>query len=249
MHEKSNIAKSKSFAYFVKGKSNESAYSAALNRVNNYPSHQNWLWLYSGNESGGLGCTHLLNAIDNELLYLHPKLNIKRLPAHSFSVEFENASKVSRVNSLLSSYCRYDCLLIDDMQYWMYYRKENRTYSDHLFSVLEPFKMMSKLVVFTANSEWNNLPETKTSSLLSGIEEVKVTQPDVSLKSKLVKYFSVRQGHNFNDEIVSFICLRNHGNIRELEGDINTIILYAKLDKWEITLDSIKTFYSQFNSS
>ena len=104
---------------------------------------------------------------------------------------------------------------------------------------------MNKLVVFTSDREWSDLPETKISSLICGIKQVKIALPDIILKSKLIEHFAAQNRYSLKEIIASHICMQKHSNIRELEGEIYKITLLAELYEQELTLDFVKNFYIQ----
>ena len=241
--EGTNIRKSSTFKNFIVGESNREAYRAALYCANNFPKKADWLWIYSYT---GLGNTHLMNAIANELFESQQNLNIKQIHIERFVNEVME-SRIKGVTSLLiKDYCELDCLFLDGMT--MYHSGMSNGVAlseEYLYNILLALRDRGKLVVFTADKAWHELSLSKMNRLfsLSNCKMVSITRPDLALKKELVKHFSFQKGFNFEDEIMTFIASQEAGNIREIEGMVNRIFYQAKFSKKKLTLSLVQEFY------
>lgn len=112
--EQRKISEDRTFDNFMIGESNNGAYQAALHCVTQFGKKNNWLWIYSEN---GLGGTHLLHAIGNQLLEQQPNIRIKHIHTQSLVTSYRQASSQNELTKFEESYRELNCLLLDDMQY------------------------------------------------------------------------------------------------------------------------------------
>ena len=241
--EGTNIRKNSTFKSFIVGESNRVAYRAALYCANNFPKKADWLWIYSYT---GLGNTHLMNAIGNELFESQQNLNIKQIHIECFVNEVMESRIKGEISLLIKDYCDLDCLLLDGMTMYLSGMSNGVAVSvDFLYNILLALRDRDKLVVFTADKAWHELSLSKMNRLfsLSNCKVVSITRPDLALKKELVKHFSFQRGFNFEDEIMTFIASQEALNIREIEAIMNRIFYEAKFSKKKLILSFVKAFY------
>lgn len=238
--EKRNIREGKTFDNFIVGESNEEAYQAALHCVTQLDNQHNWLWLYSDT---GLGGTHLLNSIENQLLEQQPNIRIKHIHTERFVTSYRQEISQNELTKFKESYRELDCLLLDDMQYLLGFGYEHIDAQAELNGILSTLLLRETLVVFTADRSINDLPESNIKILLNQCKQVTISQPEITLKRQLAKHFSLQRGYELPNEIVSFISQQEAGNIRGLANQVNSLCHEIENTEKALSLTFLKEFY------
>jgi chromosomal replication initiator protein len=237
---KINIKESLSFDNFMVGESNREAYQAAFNCVTQVDNQHNWLWIYTDT---GLGGTHLLHAIGNELLEQQPNIRVKQIHTERFVLSYRQVSSQNELAKLKESYRELDCLLLDGMQYLTHFGYEHNDIQSELINILSTLNLGRKLVVFIADRPINELPESNIKHLLSRCKQTTVSQPEITLKKQLTKHFALQQGYELSDEIISFISKQYACNIRTIEGLVISMLAKIKSTEEVLSLSFVKDFY------
>jgi chromosomal replication initiator protein len=228
------------FNNFMVGESNKEAYQAAFDCAIQFSKQNNWLWIYSEN---GLGGTHLLNAIGNQLLGLQPNIRIKKIQTESFVTSYLQARSQTELTKFEESYRELDCLLLDDIQYLLCFGYEHTDIQSEFNNILSTLILGRKLVVFTADRPINELPESNIKLLLNQCKQVTISQPEITLKRQLAKHFAFKRCYELPDEIVSFISQQEAGNIRELANQVNSLCHEIENTGEALSLIFLKEFY------
>jgi chromosomal replication initiator protein len=238
--EQTNLRVQLSFNNFIVGESNKKAYQEALSCTTRFDHENKWLWIYSGT---GLGNTHLLHAIGNKLFEQQPNLRIKHIHIERFYFELKQSREKGNLAQLVAYYRELDCLLIDGMTLLMPRIGWTNCLKEELYVILSTLKERQKLVVFTADSTWHRLPRSKIKRLLNRCQAVNILLPDITLKTQLAKHFTLQDGYELSDKLISFISHQKADNIREIKGQINRMIAMARYEGVTLNQSFVKKFY------
>ena len=246
--DKLNIIPSLTFSNFVIGESNRMAYSMAV-QVSETPGSPvlNPLFIYG---KSGLGKTHLLRAIQNDVLKTHPELNVLYIDTNDLVNEYTQAAaqhnryKDSFYN-FRKKYEKIDVLLIDDIQFL----QGKKQTLDNVFQILNSLTTNGKQIVLSADRAPKiiDIDERYTSRFLSG-GTCDIHPPEIETKVAIIKSFIdeyKQQSPNSTiyipDEIINFIAEYSGSNIRELKGAITMIIYKFSFEDQEIDYEELKT--------
>ena len=230
-HIASNLNKQYVFNNFIEGSNNEFAKNAALTialdaKGNNY----NPLIIYGG---VGLGKTHLMHAIGNEVLNKNPNYMVTVVTSEKFTLDFVNSLRKNRTIEFAQQYRSSDVLLIDDIQF---FRGKEQTQEQffHTFNVLH---QSGKQIVMTADKypgEMKGLQSRLLSRFQSGLS-VDIQPPNFELRVAILLDKAEQNGISLDYNIIEFIARHIKDNIRDLEGTI--IRLLAKSSLLNIEID------------
>ena len=230
-HIASNLNKQYVFNNFIEGSNNEFAKNAALAiasdaKGNNY----NPLIIYGG---VGLGKTHLMHAIGNEVLNKNPNYMVTVVTSEKFTLDFVNSLRKNRTIEFAQQYRSSDVLLIDDIQF---FRGKEQTQEQffHTFNVLH---QAGKQIVMTADKypgEMKGLQSRLLSRFQSGLS-VDIQPPNFELRVAILLDKAEQNGISLDYNIIEFIARHIKDNIRDLEGTI--IRLLAKSSLLNIEID------------
>ena len=224
-----------SFDSFVIGKSNELPHAIFKNIaqcvVENKLSDYNPLFLHGG---VGLGKTHLMHAICNEILQKRSDAKILYTTSEQFTIDLVNAIKDDKTQDFRDKYRTVDILLVDDIQFIG--GKENT--QEEFFHTFNALFQEDKHIVITSDrppKELYTLTERlRTRFESSGIYEI--NSPDYETRIAILKKKADRIGVEVSEEIFAYLAEQITSNIRELEGTIKMLKSYHNLMNREITL-------------
>lgn len=233
-HKKSASYINASFIFdsFVVGPSNSLAYAAAQAVTEKPGFVYNPLFMYG---ESGLGKTHLLHAIGNQVKKSNQQASVLYQTADRFVNEFINAIRFDKVHAFQVKYQRVDVLLIDDIQF-ISNKEQTQEAFFHIFNTLYE---AGKQIVFSSDTypqDMHGIAERLRSRLAAGlIADIHV--PSLETKIAILKRKAERSNEVLNDEVAFFIASRAVTNIRELEGCLIRVIAFASLTKQPVTLD------------
>jgi chromosomal replication initiator protein len=229
------VNKSYIFDTFVVGPSNSLAYAAAQAVTEKPGRLYNPLFFYGGS---GLGKTHLLHAIGNEIKRRFEKAEVLYQTADRFVNEFINAIRFDKVHKFQMKYKSVDVLLIDDIQF-ISNKEQTQEAFFHIFNTLHD---MHKQIVFSSDTVPNDiqgLAERLRSRLAWGlVADIRV--PTLETKMAILKKKAELNNETLSDEVAEYIAGRVVSNIRELEGSLVRIMAFASLTNQPVTLDLVK---------
>jgi chromosomal replication initiator protein len=212
------------FKTFVVGKSNEFAWAAAKAVAEN-PSHSyNPLFLYGG---VGLGKTHLLHAIGQEIARSRPHLRVLYLAAEPFVNELINSIRFDRMPAFRERYRTIDVLMIDDVQF---IANKERT-QEEFFHTFNTLYTSQKQIILSSDSSPRNIP-TLEERLRSRFEWgliADIQPPDLETKVAILQRKAYQEEVTLPDEVAEFIAQQVRSNIRELEGLLNRVLAFSSL--------------------
>ena len=229
---KSNLNRDMTFESFVEGKSNQLA-KAACHSVINEPGVFNPLYIYGG---VGLGKTHLLHSIGNELV----KKNRKVVYLHSekFVQNMVTALRNNQLEEFKKFYRNLDVLLLDDIQFFAGKEKSQEEFF-HTFNALFEYKKQVVLTCDKYPKEINGLEDRIKSRLVWGLN-VSIDPPDLETRVAILQAKAIALGTPINTEVAFFLAKNINSNVRELEGNLRRVIATAKFRQCDIDLEFTK---------
>ena len=223
------------FDNFVVGPSNSLAAAAAKAVTENPGRLYNPLFIYGGS---GLGKTHLLHAIGNEMKLRRGDLLILYQTADRFVNEFINAIRFDRVHKFQAKYKTIDVLLIDDIQF-LSNKEQTQEAFFHIFNLLYD---SHKQIVFTSDSMpkgISGLAERLRSRFEWGLV-ADIHMPTVETKVAILKKKAELNNDIISDEVAYFIGSQVVCSIRELEGALIRVCAFAHLMDQNLSLELAK---------
>jgi chromosomal replication initiator protein len=233
------INRAYSFDTFIVGPSNSLSYAAAHAITEKPGSLYNPLFIYGGS---GLGKTHLLHAIGNEMKMKHASAVVLYQPADRFVSEFIHAIRFDKVHKFQSKYQSVDVLLIDDIQF-ISNKEQTQEAFFHIFNTLYN---AHKQIVFSSDvvpHDMNGIAERLRSRLACGLV-TDIHMPRLETKIAILKKKAELSNSDLSDEIAQFIASRAVANIRELEGALIRVLAFASLMHQPVTLELAKRVLS-----
>jgi chromosomal replication initiator protein len=212
------------FDNFVVGSNNELAFAAAQGIVNDTETKVNPLFIYGG---VGLGKTHLLQAIGNELVKRHKALKkIKYITSEQFTTELVNSFKNHTIEDFKVKFRELDCLILDDVHF-LSGKTKSQEELFHTFNILYD---LSKQIVFSSDRPPGVIPdiEQRLRSRFEGGLVVDITPPDYETRLAILKIKCQEKNYFLDEQILALIANKITRNIRELEGALNLIIFVMK---------------------
>ncbi|MFH0840972.1 MAG: chromosomal replication initiator protein DnaA, partial [bacterium] len=221
------------FSSFIMGKNSELAH-AACQAVATNPGHAyNPLVIYGG---VGLGKTHLLHAIGNELLKKTSK--ILYVTSEKFSNEYINEVRSGRAKFLKDKYRNVDLLLIDDIQFMG--GKEGT--QEEFFHTFNELHQANKQIVVTSDRPLKSIPALEK-RLLSRLEwgmVADITQPDLETRIAILQNKCQEKSYPLPDRILQYVAENITNNVRELEGILIKLVTYHEFNNLTPTLETTK---------
>jgi chromosomal replication initiator protein len=231
----SNLNVNFTFDNFVEGKSNQLAKAACQQVAENPAIAYNPLFLYGG---VGLGKTHLMHAIGNQIMKDNPKAKVLYLHSERFVADMVKALQTNSMNEFKRYYRNVDALLIDDIQF---FAGKDRTQEEffHTFNALLESQQQVILTCDRYPKEINGVEERLKSRFGWGLT-VAVEPPELETRVAILMSKAEQTNINLPYEVAFFVAKRIRSNVRELEGALKRIIANAHFTGKAITLDFVK---------
>lgn len=211
------------FDNFIVGSSNDLAYSASQAVASNPGLKYNPIYFYGG---VGLGKTHLMQAIGNEILKNNPEARVLYVSSETFVNEFLDYIRFKK-KGFSDKYRNVDVLIVDDMQFIANKEKTQEEFF-HTFNFLH---QNNKQIIISSDKPPKSIP-TLTERLRSRFEmgmSIDITMPDFETRCAIINAKAGLSGITLNSETVEFLANNIKTNIRELEGALNQLLAYAEL--------------------
>lgn len=232
------------FENFVVGSSSELAYAAAKAVSQRPGDAYNPLFIYGG---VGLGKTHLLQAIGNEIKKNNPNVSILYVSAEKFSNDFIQSVKDGTAKDFQNHYRNIDLLLIDDIQF---IAGKDRT-QESFFHTFNELHQQNKQIILTSDRPPKAIPtlEDRLKSRFEWGMIADIVMPDFETRVAILQKKCAEKNFITNDKILYTIAASIQSNIRELEGSLNKIIAYHQLKNLEPSVESVKSLLSSIESA
>lgn len=227
------------FDTFVVGKTSELAYAAAQAVVNRPGVSYNPLFIYGG---VGLGKTHLLQAIGNELRRKKPDISIMYVSAEKFSNDFITSVKEGTAKQFQDKYRHIDLLLIDDIQF---IAGKDRT-QESFFHTFNELHQQNKQVVLTSDRPPKAIPalEDRLKSRFGWGMIADISAPDFETRTAILEKKCAEKHYNIDVNALQTIASLVQSNIRELEGALNKVMVFHEMKNLTPTVESVKSLLS-----
>ncbi len=225
------------FDRFIVGPSNQFAHAASTAVARKPGEAYNPLFIYGG---VGLGKTHLINAIGNEVLKSTSNMaRICCISAEHFTNQVINSIRSNKMEEFRNRY-RFGCdvLLIDDIQF-IAGKESTQEEFFHTFNTLYESKKQIVLTSDTSPKDMSYLEERLRSRFEWGLL-TDIQPPETETRIAIIKNKAESEGVVLPNEVGLYIAKNTTSNIRELEGALTNIIAHAKLLNTEISLDLAK---------
>ncbi len=223
------------FGTFVVGNSNQLAYAASKSIAENPSGSFNPLFIYGG---AGLGKTHLIQAIGQQIREARPRTKVAYMSADTFVTELITSIRYDRMQSFRDRYRSVDALLLDDIQF---IAGKERT-QEEFFHTFNALYEAQKQIVFTSDRPPKEIP-TLEERLRSRFEwglTADIQPPDLETKVAILRKKAEEKSIELPQEVALFVAERVRSNVRELEGHLNKIAVFASLAGKKITIDLTK---------
>jgi len=231
-----NLNPKYNFNSFIVGPFNELAYAVAQAIITNPGQNYNPFFIYGGT---GLGKTHMIQAIGNTIKIKHPQKKVYYVSLERFAIDYINSIQNKNPNSFKEKYRKYDVIIMDDIQF---ISGKDKT-QEELFHLFNTLYESNKQIIFSSDKHPNfiqGLEERLQSRFASGMT-VQIVEPDYESRVAIIKAKFESTNCIIKPEIVSSLAEALEGNIRELEGSLNTIICQSQLKNRSLTLAEVKT--------
>lgn len=228
------------FDSFVVGSSNELAYAASSAVTREVGKKYNPLFVYG---STGLGKTHLIQAIGNEVVKKHKKrVKVKYVPSERFVNDVVWAIRSRRMDDIKSKYRNIDVLIIDDIQFIGGKERSEEEFF-HTFNILY---QNNKQIIISSDRPPAAIPtlEERLRSRFEGGMIVDITYPDYEMKIAIIKNKLQEKGFTFSDDVCNLIASKIQRNVREIEGVLNKLYFYKELKSTDIDLKTAEDIIS-----
>ena len=224
------------FENFIKGEGNQLA-RAAAGAISDNPGGTSFnpFFVYGG---VGLGKTHLVQAIGNEILKKFSDKKVIYLSSDIFTVEFVEAIQSNRANEFSSFYRSMDVLIIDDIQF-LSGKEKTQDLFFHIFNTLHQSRKQIILTSDKPPKDLKGLDERLISRFQWGLT-ADIQPPELETRLAILKKKTETYGMEISNEILDYIASNITSNIRELEGCLIKILANASLGSKEISFELAK---------
>ncbi|NTW61153.1 chromosomal replication initiator protein DnaA [Candidatus Saccharibacteria bacterium] len=212
------------FDNFIVGSSNDLAYTASRAVASSPGVKYNPVYFYGG---VGLGKTHLMQAIGNEILQKDPKARVLYLSSQTFVNEFMDHIRFKKKDTFSDKYRNVDVLIIDDMQFIAGKEKTQ----EEFFHTFNHLHQNNKQIIISSDKPPKSIP-TLTERLRSRFEmgmTIDIQMPDFETRCAIVSIKASQSGITLKQDTVEYLATNIKTNIRELEGALNRLLAYAEM--------------------
>ncbi|MFZ1801406.1 MAG: chromosomal replication initiator protein DnaA [Candidatus Saccharimonas aalborgensis] len=211
------------FDTFIVGSSNDLAYTACQAVAANPGTKYNPLFIYGG---VGLGKTHLLQAVGNEIVKNKSSTRVVYISSETFVKEFLESIRFKKAG-FSDKYRNVDVLIVDDMQFIAGKEKTQEEFF-HTFNALH---QSNKQIIIGSDKPPRSIP-TLTERLRSRFEwgmAIDIQMPDFETRCAIVETKASAAGIVLERETIEYLAKNIKTNIRELEGALNQLLAYAEM--------------------
>ena len=211
------------FDNFIVGSSNDLAYTASRAVAENPGVKYNPIYLYGG---VGLGKTHLMQAIGNEIIKKDPKTRVLYISSETFVKEFLDHIRFKK-KGFSDKYRNVDVLIVDDMQFIAGKEKTQ----EEFFHTFNHLHQNNKQIIISSDKPPKSIP-TLTERLRSRFEmgmAIDIQMPDFETRCAILNIKASLSGITLKQETIEYLATNIKTNIRELEGALNQLLAYAEM--------------------
>jgi chromosomal replication initiator protein len=224
-----------SFENFVKGKNNEFATAAAFSISNKPGSQYNPLLIYGG---VGLGKTHLVQAIGNQIRSNDNRSNVMYTSGPEFTTSFVQSIRTNKTHEFEKFYKSLEILIVDDIQFL----QGKSSTQEIFFQIFNSLYQLKKQIVLSCDKPPHQL-EALEDRLITRFQwglTVDIQPPDLETRIAILMKKCEMENVAIDYEILEFIALNIKDNIRSLEGCLKNIIFESEMYRMPFTIDMAK---------
>lgn len=238
-HE-TNLNNRYTFENFIVAENNELAKAACFAVSQNLGMAYNPLFIYGG---VGLGKTHLLQSIGNEVMKNSPEKRIKYINSERFTTELVDSIKNQKIDKFKEYYQQMDLLIIDDIQF-LSGREKTQNEFFHIFNALY---QLNKQIVISSDRPPKAIPtlEERLRSRFEGGMITDISRPNVETRIAILEAKITEKGFHIDTPSIRYIAENISQNIRELEGALNRVIAFCEFHKIPPTIENTEKILSQ----
>ncbi|GFH40491.1 chromosomal replication initiator protein DnaA [Pseudolactococcus insecticola] len=228
------------FSNFVQGDGNRMTLGAAIAVANDPGGMYNPLFIYGG---PGLGKTHLMNAIGNEILSTNPNARVKYVSSENFVNDYVQSSRKNQMQEFTDEYRTLDLLLLDDIQFFA--NKEGTI--NEFFQTFNTLHDKGAQIVISSDRpplELNEFQERLTSRFGWGLT-TDITAPNYEDRMAILLNKVDEMAIKVPSETLSYIASRIDSNVRDLEGALKNLKFYA--DTYHVETINVDTAAKALN--
>jgi len=240
INKETNLNPRYTFNNFVVGSFNELAHAAALAVADNPGFTYNPLFVYGGT---GLGKTHLIQAIGNKINDESKKKKVKYISSEKFVSAIVSAIRTNSMESFKASLSPIDVLILDDIQFIAGKNKSQ----EEFFHVFNSLYEKNKQIVLSSDRPPNAIAELedRLRSRFEGGMIADVSLPDYETRLVILKTKLQEKNMDLPEDVLDYIAANVKKNIRELEGALNKILIYNKINR-ELNIEIVKKLLKGF---
>ena len=235
LDEQMVISPDYTFDSFVIGPGNRLAHAAAGAVVQNPGRAYNPFFVHGG---VGLGKTHLLQSICQELLRKNPQMRLCYISCNTFMDLFHESVKAGRMPDFRNRFRTCDCLVIDDIHFLS---KHEQT-QEEFFHTFNALSQLGRQIVLSSDAQPDEIPSLErrlTSRFLAGLV-ARIDRPTFETRVAIVKAKAALHQLALPDDVPAYVAAKIDSNIRELEGALTRIRGLAMANRAPITLELAK---------
>jgi len=240
INKETNLNPRYTFDNFVVGSFNELAHAAALAVADNPGFTYNPLFIYGGT---GLGKTHLIQSIGNKIGERSKKEKVRYISSEKFVSAIVTAIRTNSMEAFKASLAPIDVLILDDIQFIAGKNKSQ----EEFFHVFNSLYEKNKQIILSSDRPPNAIPELedRLRSRFEGGMIADVSLPDYETRLVILKTKIQEKGVDMPEEILEYIAANVKKNIRELEGALNKLLVYNKINQ-QLDLETAKKLLKGF---
>ncbi len=235
VHASSNLNPSFTFDSFVPGKNSQLCYAAAQQIASNPGTAYNPFFIYGG---VGLGKTHIMHAIGNQIKQQNPDAKVLYLHSERFVQDMVKALQLNSIENFKSFYRGLDCLLVDDIQFFAGKERSQEEFF-HTFNVLLEGQRQVVLTCDRYPKEVDQLEDRLKSRFGWGLSAL-IEPPDTETRVAILLKKAEQIDIELPSDVAFFIAKRIRSNVRELEGALRRVTANSNFTGKPITLDFAK---------
>lgn len=232
---KSNLNPRYTFDKFIVAENNELARAACFAVSQNLGHLYNPLFIYGG---VGLGKTHLLQSLGNEIVKNYPEKRVKYITSERFTGELVDSIKNQSIDQFKAAYEQIDLLIIDDVQF-LSGREKTQNEFFHIFNALY---QINKQIVISSDRPPKAIPtlEERLRSRFEGGMIADISRPSLETRLAILEAKALEKGVALDPASLHFISEHITNNVRELEGALSRIAAYSELQHIPISLTLVQ---------